>query len=69
MAPLTAGTHMYATVSFQAFLRYADGTEEIYDLQEDPNEWTNLLNSPTAETALRKLRSHADAVSAQATAP
>ncbi len=51
------------------YLRYADGTEEIYDLQEDPNEWTNLLNSPTAETALRKLRSHADAVSAQATAP
>lgn len=24
------------------YIRYADGTEELYDLQEDPNEWTNL---------------------------
>lgn len=24
------------------YIRYADGSEELYDLQEDPNEWTNL---------------------------
>lgn len=24
------------------FIRYADGSEELYDLQSDPNEWTNL---------------------------
>ncbi len=24
------------------FIRYADGTEELYDLKADPNEWTNL---------------------------
>ncbi|MEO0413329.1 MAG: sulfatase [Verrucomicrobiota bacterium] len=25
------------------FTRYADGSEELYDHQKDPNEWTNLL--------------------------
>ncbi len=24
------------------YIRYADGTEELYDTQSDPNEWTNL---------------------------
>lgn len=24
------------------YIRYADGSEELYDLQNDPNEWTNL---------------------------
>ena len=25
------------------YIRYADGSEELYDLERDPNEWTNLL--------------------------
>jgi arylsulfatase A-like enzyme len=24
------------------FIHYADGSEELYDMQNDPNEWTNL---------------------------
>ena len=24
------------------YIRYADGSEELYDLKADPNEWTNL---------------------------
>ena len=24
------------------YIQYADGTEELYDHQTDPNEWTNL---------------------------
>jgi len=24
------------------YIHYADGTEELYDMQSDPNEWTNL---------------------------
>lgn len=26
------------------YIRYSDGTEELYDHQADPNEWTNLAN-------------------------
>jgi arylsulfatase A-like enzyme len=28
------------------YIRYADGSEELYDHQEDPNEWTNLADRP-----------------------
>ncbi|MCA9186753.1 MAG: sulfatase [Pirellulaceae bacterium] len=28
------------------FIRYADGGEELYDHQQDPNEWTNLASDP-----------------------
>ena len=28
------------------FIRYADGSEELYDLLKDPHEWTNLAGSP-----------------------
>jgi len=27
------------------FIRYGDGSEELYDLQQDPHEWTNLAGS------------------------
>jgi len=26
------------------YIRYADGSEELYDLRNDPNEWTNLAH-------------------------
>jgi arylsulfatase A-like enzyme len=28
------------------FIQYADGSRELYDMQKDPNEWTNLANDP-----------------------
>lgn len=28
------------------YIRYADGSEELYDMQNDPNEWTNLAGVP-----------------------
>ena len=28
------------------YIRYADGSEELYDMQVDPNEWTNLAGKP-----------------------
>jgi arylsulfatase A-like enzyme len=28
------------------YIHYADGSEEIYDHQTDPNEWTNLAGKP-----------------------
>jgi choline-sulfatase len=31
------------------YIRYADGSEELYDHQTDPNEWTNVAAVPTNE--------------------
>lgn len=28
------------------YIRYADGTEELYDMRSDPNEWTNVVQQP-----------------------
>ncbi len=28
------------------YIRYADGTEELYDMRKDPNEWDNLAGDP-----------------------
>lgn len=36
------------------YIRYADGSEELYDLIKDPNEYTNLATNP--ETAALKKR-------------
>ena len=35
------------------YIRYHDGSEELYDLHEDPNEWTNLAGKD-AHTGLKK---------------
>lgn len=32
------------------FIRYADGTDELYDLVNDPNEWRNLSKDPQHQT-------------------
>ena len=39
------------------YIRYADGSEELYDMAKDPNEWSNLLASgdePPNSTARAK---------------
>ena len=28
------------------YIRYADGTEELYDMRQDPHEWHNLAGDP-----------------------
>ncbi|MGI9470935.1 MAG: sulfatase [Rubripirellula sp.] len=38
------------------YLRYADGSEELYDHRSDPNEWNNLANSDDHATIKRSLR-------------
>ncbi|MBT7853232.1 MAG: sulfatase [Opitutae bacterium] len=40
------------------YIRYSDGTEELYDHSKDPNEWTNLAsNSEHSETIKNLSRS------------
>jgi choline-sulfatase len=38
------------------YIRYADGTEEFYDLQLDPNEWRNLAGDPKHEKLIAEHR-------------
>jgi len=37
------------------YIRYSDGTEELYDHQNDPMEWTNLAADPKAAAVKEKL--------------
>jgi arylsulfatase A-like enzyme len=39
------GNHGVRSVRWR-YIRYADGTEELYDHKTDPNEWTNLAGRP-----------------------
>ncbi|MFC1653001.1 sulfatase, partial [Planctomycetota bacterium] len=44
-AVMTHGYQNHAVRNPQyRYIRYADGSDELYDLQADPNEWTNLAN-------------------------
>jgi choline-sulfatase len=38
------GNHGIRTEHWR-YIRYADGTEELYDMQHDPREWTNLATN------------------------
>jgi arylsulfatase A-like enzyme len=37
------------------YIRYEDGSEELYDHKVDPNEWVNLANDPEHETTKEEL--------------
>ncbi|RME89602.1 MAG: DUF4976 domain-containing protein, partial [Verrucomicrobia bacterium] len=37
------------------YIRYADGSEELYDMTADPNEWTNLASLPEYRPVKRRL--------------
>ena len=39
------------------FIRYADGSEELYDMRRDPQEWVNLVSMSANREILRDLRS------------
>ena len=38
------------------YIRYHDGTEELYDHQADPNEWKNLLSNDREKDRYNKVR-------------
>ncbi len=46
------------------YIRYANGDEELYDMQEDPHEWTNLANDEQHAEHKRRLAGHLPQVNA-----
>jgi arylsulfatase A-like enzyme len=61
-----AGSGRYAQTSYgyanhairgerYRYIRYVDGSEELYDHRDDPNEWTNRANDPSYAEIKRRL--------------
>lgn len=48
------GNHALRTERWR-YIRYADGGEELYDHENDPNEWTNLASKPEFTTVKAEL--------------
>jgi hypothetical protein len=40
------------------YIRYGDGSEELYDHQSDLKEWTNLATKPETAALRRELTGH-----------
>ncbi|MEM8911022.1 MAG: sulfatase [Planctomycetota bacterium] len=38
------------------YIRYADGSEELYDLRNDPNEWTNVVDASAHQAVVAEHR-------------
>ena len=55
VAITTQGKNNHAVRSRRhRYIQYADGTEELYDHEKDPHEWTNLASDQAyAETRKR----------------
>jgi arylsulfatase A-like enzyme len=46
----TFGYRNHAVTGYRyRYLTYSDGSEELYDLETDPNEWTNRADDPALE--------------------
>lgn len=48
------GNHGIRTERWR-YIRYADGSEELYDMQADPHEWTNLAARPQYQSVKQEL--------------
>lgn len=59
------GNHAVRTRDWR-YIRYADGSQELYDHRDDPNEWTNLANDPAHVATLRELARQLPVVDAPA---
>ncbi|MEE9462976.1 MAG: sulfatase [Bacteroidales bacterium] len=47
------------------YIQYDDGSEELYNLEKDPNEWTNLAQDPEYESIITELKNHLPALNAE----
>lgn len=47
------------------YIKYADGTEELYDVRKDPNEWTNVAGKPELAKLKKELAAYMPAKNAE----
>jgi len=47
------------------YIRYADGSEELYDHESDPHEWNNLASDPTLSDVIIRHRKYLPATEAK----
>ncbi|HOI49062.1 MAG TPA: DUF4976 domain-containing protein, partial [Prolixibacteraceae bacterium] len=40
------------------YIQYPDGTNELYDIRQDPYEWKNLVNEPGMDQVAKELRKY-----------
>lgn len=38
------------------YILYEDGSQELYNMKDDPNEWTNLAQDPKFQGVIKRLR-------------
>jgi len=55
LSTIGRGTHTVRSARWR-YIRYFDGTEELYDHRNDPHEWNNLINDPERANIVRRLR-------------
>ena len=53
-----AGNNFAVQTERYRYISYEDGSEELYDHQKDPNEWSNLAKSPETNELRQKLKTH-----------
>jgi arylsulfatase A-like enzyme len=54
LSTMFKGNHTLVTEDWR-YIRYADGTEELYDERKDPNEWENVAARPENAELIKKL--------------
>lgn len=53
----TANRNSHAVITDKwRFIQYADGSQELYDDQKDPDEWTNLASNPKYKKIIADLK-------------
>jgi len=57
------GNHSVRSEHFR-YIRYADGSEELYDHRSDPHEWKNVASDPNLSETIARLRRSIPAIDA-----
>lgn len=47
------------------YIQYQDGSKELYDLSEDPNEWNNLADDERFQEVIEELRTYIPEINAE----